>query len=236
MQEIQQVLTDLGFEKRERSIYLSLIRQGDLTALQLARDTYIDRTTTYDLLDRLIAKGIVSQYTKNKSRYFRALAPEGLLASFKDKYRSLERVLPELQKLAHQSSAPITCELFHGKDGLKSVLKEFIGQAKEYRVIGIRQEYEDILGYFADQGILQLDAFKAKEIAIVEKGARFRKLKQGDYRYLSKSLLSPLTTLIYSQTVIFFIWTEPCLALRVRNATFAKAQQEYFSLLWKSAA
>ena len=112
---------------------------------------------------------------------------------------------------------------------------DLVNNTKEYHVIGITKEYEGVLGYYNEQAILKLDQFKAKEIAIVEKNAKIIKLKNGEYKYLDKKLLSPITTLIYKNKVVFFIWKEPYFAVSIENEQLAKAQMEYFNILWKTA-
>ncbi len=235
MSEIFEILKNLGFEEREIKIYLALIRLGDSPALKISKEIWIDRTTTYDILERLIGRGIVSSYIKNKSKHFSALAPDKLLHHFKEKYSSLENILPELKRISNQTPQLVKCELFYGKEGLKSVGKDIVDGTREYRVIGIRKEFEEILGFFNEQAIIKLDQFKAKEIAIVEKNAKFKKLKDGKYKYLDKKLLSPITTLIYKNKVVFFIWKEPYFAVRIENEQLSRAQTEYFNLLWKIA-
>jgi sugar-specific transcriptional regulator TrmB len=231
---MNEVLREMGFEEREVKIYLLLLKEGDLPALAISRKTEIDRTTIYDILEKLSNKGIVSVYIENKAKKFKALTPEKLLVFFKEKYSSLEKIIPELNKIINYEKDKTTCELFTGKEGLKSVLKDLISIKKDYKVIGIRKEYEDILGYFNNQGVLKFDEFNVKEKAIVEKGTEFKKLKKGDYRYINEKL-SPVTTLIYNDTVVFFLWTEPYFAFRIINKTFRKAQEEYFDILWKIA-
>ncbi|MBI2146862.1 hypothetical protein HYU19_00110 [Candidatus Woesearchaeota archaeon] len=235
MNKIFEVLKELGFEEREIRIYLSLIKLGDSSALKISREAGIDRTTTYDIMARLIGRGFISTYIKNNSKHFNALAPDKLLTHFREKYLSLESILPELTKISDQTPESVKCELFYGKEGLKSVGKDIVSNAKEYRVIGIKKEYEEILGYFNEQAILKLGQFKAKEFAIVEKKVKFMKLKNGEYRYLDKKLLSPVTTLIYKNKVVFFIWKEPYFAVSIESEQVAKAQTEYFNLLWQIA-
>jgi len=235
MSKIFEILKDLEFDDREIKIYLTLLRLGVSPALKISKEAGIDRTTAYDVLERLIIRGIVSSYVKNKSKQFSALTPEKLLSYFKEKYSSLENILPELKKISNQTPEIVKCELFYGKEGLKSVGKDIVNNTKEYRVIGIRKEYEEILGYFNEQAILKLDQFKAKEMAIVEKNAKFTKLKNGEYRYLDKKLISPVTTLIYKNKVVFFIWKEPYFVVSIDNVQLAKAQREYFNFLWKIA-
>lgn len=235
MNNIYQVLIEQGFVEREAKIYLLLIKEGDLPALQIARKIKIDRTTVYDILEKLQTKGLISVYTENNTKKFHSLEPDKLLTYFKEKYYSLEKIIPDLKKISRDNDGVVKCELFSGKDGLKTVLKDLISSKDDYKVINIKKEFEDILGYFNDQGVLRLDEFKAKEIAIVEKESDFKKLKNGEYRYLDKKLISPITTLIYKDSVVFFIWTDPYFAVRIQNKSLIKAQEEYFDLLWKIA-
>jgi len=236
MSKTSEILKDLGFEEREINIYLALLRLGDSPALKISKEIGIDRTTTYDIFERLIAKGIVSSYVKNNSKHFRALTPEKLMVYFWDKYTSLENILPELNKISSQTPEIVKCELFYGLEGLKSVCKDIVKNAKKYRGIGsFRKEYEEILGYFGEQAILKLDQFKAKEYAIIDKNAKFTKLKKGAYRYIDQKLLSPVTTLIYGNKVVFLVWKEPYFAVRIENEQITKAQTEYFNIIWKNA-
>lgn len=230
---IDNVLSEMGFEEREAKIYLLLIKEGDMPALKIARKTGIDRTTTYDILERLIGKGFVSTYSKNKSKHFKPLKPNKLLDYFKEKYSSLQKIIPEMNKLSNKTQEKTSCEIFQGKDGLKTALNDLIKYGKDYKVINIRNEYEQILGFFNESGVLKLNEFKAKEKAIVEKGVKFKKLQKGEYRYVKNKLKSPITTLIYENVVVFFIWNEPYFAIRIENKSFSDAQEEYFDLLWK---
>lgn len=235
MENVRYVLKELGFTNREAKIYLLLLKEGDLPAFSIARGTEIDRTTIYDLLENMISKGVVSTYTKNKAKQFRALNPEKLLLHYKEKYSSLETILPDLNKINKSKDEKVTCELFAGLNGLKIVLKELFKKNMQYKVIGIRKEYEKILGYFNDLGTLKADELNIKEMAIVEEGTEFIKLKAGKYRYLNSNLLPPVTTLIFENIVVFLLWKEPFYAIRIENLDITKTQEKYFDILWKIA-
>ena len=232
---MKQVLKNLGFEDREIKIYLTLIREQGLTAMQISKKTEIDRTTTYDILERLMNKGVASSFTQDKIRHFKALTPNNLLVYFKEKFSSLETILPSLNQIKDQSKEVVKCELFQSMNGFKAVIRDFIDANVDYKAIGIRKEYEEVLGYLTDQGVLKLNELKVKEKAIIEKGSKFIPLKHGIYRYLEKKWLPPITTLIYNNVVVFFIWKEPYFAIRIENKEFAKLQSEYFDLLWDVA-
>ena len=69
MDKIIYVLKNLGFEDKEIKIYLYLIKNPNSTVLQISKNIGIDRTTIYDILERLITKGIVSFIIKNNTNY-----------------------------------------------------------------------------------------------------------------------------------------------------------------------
>ncbi|MDA3836125.1 MAG: hypothetical protein PF542_00725 [Nanoarchaeota archaeon] len=232
MDKLISVLIEHGFEERSAKIYLYLLKNDDSTALEISKGVNIDRTTVYDLLEKLFSKGLVSSLQMNGSRRFRALGAEKLLVHFKEKYDSLEGILPDLKNLELETVDKVSCEFFIGRDGLKIVLKDLINCGKDYKVIGIRKEYEELLGYFNEQGIIKLENFNVKEIAILEKGSNVKKVKGGKYRYLDKKLMSPITTLIYGDYVIFIIWNEPYYSVRIKSDSFVNGQLEYFDLLW----
>tara|TARA_Y100000296_G_scaffold84834_1_gene119224 strand:+ start:10164 stop:10352 length:189 start_codon:yes stop_codon:yes gene_type:complete len=53
------VLESIGFSKNEISIYLDLIRIGKSFAGDISKRTEIHRSNTYDILEKLLEKGIV---------------------------------------------------------------------------------------------------------------------------------------------------------------------------------
>ncbi len=235
MKKIIEILKNLGFEEREIKIYLTLIRNESLTALKISKETRIDRTTVYDILERLIDKGIVSFIIKNKTKHYNALSPEKLLVYFNEKYVSLKNIIPDLKIISNIKKEETKFEVFQGLEGIKSILKDLVNTKKRYQVIGFRKEYEDLLSYFNEHSIKKLDSFKVEEKAILPKGEKIKKLEYGKYKYIEKGFLSPITTLIYDNKVAFFIWTEPEYAMLIQNDTFVKGYREYFDLLWKIA-
>ena len=57
--EINNIMKDLGFNEKEIKVYLSLIKNESLTAMEISQEARIDRTTTYDILESLEKKGFI---------------------------------------------------------------------------------------------------------------------------------------------------------------------------------
>lgn len=235
MEEIFKSLEDLGMKKRQTKIYLSLIKGDSKTALEISRETNIDRTTIYDLINKMEKEGIVSSFKRNNSTYFKVLSVDKLVLHFREKINSLKSVSEKLKKLEMKEKNDFECETFSGIEGLKTVIRDLIDSRKDYKVIGIKKKYEELLNYFHDSGLLKIKNTNVLEEAIVQKGETFTKIKKGKYHFLKEGLESESTTIIYGSTVLFFIWKEPYFALRVKNFEFSKSQEEYFDLILKSA-
>ncbi len=166
METVIKTLANLGLKKQEIKIYLGSIKYDALSATKLAKETKIDRTNCYDILQKLIEEGIVSTVQKGKAKHFIALKPEDLIFHFKNKFTALETILPKLQSMTKISSEPVTCELFQGKDGLVNAVKDLVLSKQDYKAIGIREEYEEILGYFNKQFLIKIDLSRIKESVI----------------------------------------------------------------------
>lgn len=59
MENILQQLKKLGFNEYEAKSYVSLVKQGTVTAYQVSKDSGIPRARIYDVLSNLVEKGIV---------------------------------------------------------------------------------------------------------------------------------------------------------------------------------
>jgi len=235
MELIKETLSDLGFESREIKIYLALTRYGPLSALKISKETHIDRTTIYDILNKLIEKGIVSTTFKGKTKYFQAINSKKLLSHFKNKFNSLKTILPELKKITHSRNEELELEVYEGLEGIKTVLEDLMDSKLDYFAIGSAEEYENLLKYYNSRGVLLMDQLKVKETMITYKNQKFKKLKYGSYRYLDKKFKSNTMILIYGDKVAFFIWGQPSFAISIKNKSFSDFFIDHFNTLWKIA-
>ena len=64
------LLKEYGLEDNEIKVYLYLVGKRELTAYNIAKETKIHRSTCYDILDRLISKGFVTQSGEKNKRFY----------------------------------------------------------------------------------------------------------------------------------------------------------------------
>ena len=101
------LFTNLGLSATETRVYLANLELGPTTVQEVAKKAKLSRTATYDAIETLQARGLISTFEKGKRRVFAAEEPESAVAHFKDSVRKMEqqietlnRILPEVKLLA----------------------------------------------------------------------------------------------------------------------------------------
>lgn len=134
---INNLLQKLGFSDKEIDVYLSLLKLGSAKAKEISKETDLNRTTIYDLMDSLVRKGLVSKFTKGKTTYFNALDPKRLL-TYLDREKEEKIKIIDKQKQEVDDLLPELISLQDIK-GTKPKVQFFEGEK------GVREAYEDTL-------------------------------------------------------------------------------------------
>ncbi len=132
----EQSLKNLDLSEKEAVVYLASLELGLTTIQEIAGKSQISRSTTYQVIESLMKKGLMSALTKGKKKYFSADVPERLMTLIDIKERELEKrkkelkaILPELKELARLSGERPKIKFYNGKQGIRRI-QEDIGRTK----------------------------------------------------------------------------------------------------------
>lgn len=125
-----QKLVDLGLQENEAKVYVAMLGLGNATATAIAQNANLNRTTVYDVVERLSMHGLVHRIAGNK-RMYAAEPPYRLRQYLERKKRSAERRLKEVENLI-----PGLSEIY--KTDLKPVVK-FAQGKKEMNQMYLRK-------------------------------------------------------------------------------------------------
>ncbi|MDO8537673.1 MAG: helix-turn-helix domain-containing protein [archaeon] len=243
MSDYFQALIKFGLSEKEANVFLACLNLGESSANEIALKSSVPRTLTYDILERLLIKGLVSYEIKENKKYFIATNPIELLSILKEKEIAIKQALPDLIKI-HQAKGikRPKVELFVGKEGMKTVMNDILASnIKEFLSYGSSRSSYDIIPAFMEQWhkdraikkivmkILYNNTLEAKE-----KVKQFKKsLKLTEYKFSPIKLESPTATLIYLNKVVMQSWTEEPFAVIIHSQELADNQRAYFKELWK---
>jgi len=131
-EEIIEKLKLLGLRDYEARIYATLVVLGPSKASEIAKESEVPRPRVYDVLKELHKKGFVD-ISEGNPTYFRAVEPEKVIASLRDKYlKSSEEVIIKLksyQKEQREEWMPVWS--LQGEWNIKSKVEDLADRAEK---------------------------------------------------------------------------------------------------------
>ena len=235
-------LKEFGLSDNEVEIYLALLKIGICTANRLAEITGIKRSTTYDNLNLLISKGIVSKVMRNKVHNYKAAEPKKLVHLMEERKEKIKRLVPALNSLKETISEKTGVTYYEGKKGVLTVLNDILDQNKELWFYGSRKTALIAFKHYPENFLVKRVKQKMKLRAILAEEDRNdptyndnKVAKLSNLRYL-KSLNGSLTNIfIYAGRVALMTSSKNPTGIIIHNKEILAQQKNIFEILWKTA-
>ena len=232
----RKILEDTGLTPKEVDVYLALITSDSASISDIMNRAKVSRKSIYEILQKLLDKGLVSYTIKDNKKQYTAVTPEKLIDLLKEKEANLETILPELLRKHKESEEEISARVFIGKEGIKTVINSQLTAKKIYVIAGNGEAF-DYLRYFMPQFIKKRVRLKIKANILFNKNAREKKfnIPLAEVRYLPREYATPLTTVIYGDNLNFMIYSNNPLAIKIKSKEIAHSFMNYFNLMWSIA-
>jgi len=237
-----EILEEMGLSHTEARVYLVLLESGSTLVGPIIKKANLHRATTYQILQRMREKGVVSSVVKGKKHYLSALDPARLLDLLKQREHRYQEILPALKSLAAASKEPQEVTVYSGVKGVRSALDamlEELGAGGAYYDFGVSGLFREVMGGYWDHWQRMKRKRKILSLVIFTSSLKKSKLLEDYYgkaRFHPKEYASLTDTIIYKDTVILFIWTsKPPLAIVIKNKENARSYLNQFRLMWRYA-
>ena len=225
-----QKLQELGLTKNEARIYLILLDLNSAQAGKISKESQINRTTTYDSLERLIEKGLVMYVIEANKKVFRPVKPQAFIDQFKEKQKIAQEILPQLNQIFHKSKEEEESDIFRGKKGIKSILNDILNY-KEYIAFGSSGKFLEIMKHDFEifQKIKKQKKIKTRVI-LSQSSSRTEqvKLAYSNFRYIPDEFTSPTTIFVYGNKTAIIVWSETPIATLIFSKEVSKSYKNYF--------
>jgi len=239
-------LIKLGLSNTESKIYLALIKLGSTEVNQLIKETGFYKANTYQALERLYDKGIISKIIENKKKVYQIQSPESIVNFIENKKQEIDEqkiIAKELAKKIKQSKENITTSetaaVFRGISGVKRIYSEIIDKKLDYFVFGSPEESDSIGEYYWKNLHVKQKENNIKAKMIFNKSLRKWKnsipKKVADIRFFDKEFEPITETTIYGNKVAFVVWADKPVTTIIDNKHVSESYKQVFNILWKSA-
>ncbi len=227
-------LQEAGLTEVEAKVYLTLLKLGSALAGTLSRQSGVHRRSVYDVMERLIEKGLVSYIKRNNRRWYQAAHPDRLLELVKEKEGVIKEHLPKLEAMYNFSQDKQVTVFYKGHQGVKTAYDDQLETGKEILVFGASGKATEMMGYYFER-YTRVREEKGIPISIIfdeSQRGKHPKSKLIKYRYLPEEYNSPATTSVYGDKVCITLWTEEPLAILIKNKGISDSYKQHFKLLW----
>ncbi len=227
-------LISLGLTEAESLIYYTVLKLGNCTVKQIAKECGFHRTNIYDILEQLKEKGLITFFKEGKTMKYNASDPNNLYELLKEKEEILDSILPDLKGLYNNSSDEIQVEIYKGVEGMKSAWRDMIKEGKTLYGFGVKGQLREKLPVFAEQWLRDIKKKKIQYYGIYTKRGNnpsyYTKIK-----YVSEELSGPVATFIYGDKININIWDPSLVSIVIKSKLVAEMYKKHFNLLWKIA-
>ncbi len=133
-------LSHIGLTQGQIKVYSAILNIGTASVNQIHEKTGLERRAIYDIINKLIEKGLITYTTEKKKRTYKCAPPNKLQEKINEKKQELEnfeKIIPEINKLYNSKKEEISLEVYRGEEGIKTLFEDMLNY-KENRFLGRR--------------------------------------------------------------------------------------------------
>ena len=236
----------LGFSSGEGRVYEAIMNSDSATLQHVHEQTGIERRNVYDIINKLISKGLVSYFMENGHKVYRLTSPKNILSYLDDEEKSigekraiLSAELPKLMKLHEAAKPQFDVRIYRGKEGIKSLFNEMLDSTDIHFIGGNwgvvkyvgREWWDRWMEKRITKRVRMHDIITASANLIAEYPPPE---KYYEFRVLPPEMGSPNVIAIFGDRVVNIFWGENLFAFQIENAEIAENYLNYFNYLWKT--
>ncbi|MBT5924333.1 TrmB family transcriptional regulator, partial [Candidatus Woesearchaeota archaeon] len=243
------LLEDIGLIKSEIKVYLALLELGSSTTGPIVEKSGASSSKIYEILEKLMQKGLASFVIKSGTKYFEAAEPKRLVDYLKEKKsklklqeEELKQLIPELELKKNLSKHKSEATIYKGMKGLETAFYEALDTLKpkdEFLVIGVPSRSDKVNRFFVkwnkERGKRRIQSRQLfDESAKGELQTLPENNPASDIRFHPTGVTTPAAVNVLKDRVIIFpseTGKDPLL-ISINNKEVAESFRAQFEQLW----
>jgi sugar-specific transcriptional regulator TrmB len=241
-------LRDAGLTDGEIKVYLALLELGSSTTGPIVERSGIAKSIVYQILEKLMRKGVVSVIVQERTKYFQASDPHKLLEYVDERQVALEQnrariaqLLPQLA-LKQAMTGQRETRMYVGMRGMVAAhehIYEKLTKGDEYVYLGIPAFQPEPHHLYwqrdherrAKAGIRGRLLFNADTD---QKIVRQRNTYPGaQARRMREDIQTPAMIMVYKDTVVITVQSPDVVSVEIVHQGVADSFKAYFEEFWK---
>jgi sugar-specific transcriptional regulator TrmB len=147
-------ISKTGLTDKQSRIYAYLAEKGSGFPSSIARETKINRSTTYKILTELSIKGLITEIEKQNKLFYQVEKPEKLIKYTEDQIKlseqnlkNSEKLFPELAGLYQYTPNKPRVRFFEGPDTVVRICAEIANCGKNFEMVAFTNpgKFRDVM-------------------------------------------------------------------------------------------
>ena len=246
-----EILKKIGLSDGEIKVYDALLEIGATSINNIHEKVGIDRRNIYDILNKLIEKGLISYIEENGKRIFKVSNPDKILSYLEEKKSNLEevkkeveKIIPAMQEEFKSEKQELFAEIFKGAEGMKAVWDDLLNYDSIYWIgsgmyvpLGFPAFWDDWDKRRMKKNVGSYHLFRGDKREEVKKRKGFNKNKITNWKFLPNEFSgSPTVTVAYGDKVAQMMLGENINVFVIQSTELAENYKKYHKYLWDKVA
>ena len=241
-----EILLKIGLSKGEIKVYKAILDLGVSSINKIHENTGIERRNIYDIINKLIERGLITYITENKKRFFQITHPNKIFGYIEEKKYELDKIKEEVRKQLplliekfEYKKPDIKAEIYRGKEGIKAVFEDTLNYKENY-FIGSGRYAMKLLPSFWNSYNKRRIKLKVKWYNILRAEMKKELKKPEPYEYMKflpkEFSANPVVIFIYGNKVANVLWELDFFAFAIESKAVAEYYKRYHKYLWDNVA
>lgn len=236
------VVKNIGLGDKEAKVYLACLELGSTGVAEIARRARINRVTAYDVLEKLMRKGMVNTFQKKGTRFYDATDPQVVAAEVKRKAGDFKKAIPDFKRLRGEAIHP-RIRYFEGLDGIKAIYEDTLASTTEILNYSNSREIRNHWPEYDEEYVAQRVKHKVYLRGISPMDEHGKWVQSHDHATHREIRLVPSNEFtftneinIYDDKVAIISYKDvPLIGMIIESLEIANTQRDIFKMAWEFA-
>lgn len=243
-------LTELDLSEGQVRVYKAVLELGVASLKKIQEKTGIERRNIYDILNKLIQRGLVSYTIEKGKQTYQCTHPNKILGEIEQKEKTLKQLkdeIPRIKDLFNLSKPDIRAEIYRGNEAIKSLLNEVLEHKESYWLGGNnfnqRKAVPESLVIWFQQWMKKRMEQKHMMYDLIGPGTVLEGLHLNEpekqrkvylkVQRLPEDLQMPMVAIIFGNKVAQVLWGQQSFAFVLESEEIKDSFMKYFQYFWR---
>jgi len=238
-------LKELGISDGQIGVYSAVLELGIATINKIHEKTGIERRNIYDILNKLVEKGMITYIIEKGRKAYRCTPPSKIneeIARKQQALAELQQIVPQIAAVFNETKQEIGAEIFRGNEAIKAMLEDALNCKEQYWIGGNSGIQDTPLKAWFGHWMQRRAERKVKMFDLVDYGTFLEGYEPSKkqlnekrfyyYKQLPKQLSSPMVIIIFGNKVAQVLWSKQSFAFVLESREIKESFMKYFNMFW----